>query len=370
MKKSTLFRSLLSFIMIFAVLFSTGCRPYQTTVYEEIQNNESAYVVPLEDGSGAGEKFESVAYLEKLKVAAKRIQIPTRWQQTGRLWFQGSYIPMARVVKVARTPVVDQWIVKQDTNPDENIVEDNSAIWLESHDGIKFAMGFNCSASILETDTSLFLYNYKGDDLRKVLESETKARYQQTANAVAGKYNMDELKGKKDLIVDAVVADVVPFFKAKGITITTVGQFGGFTYRDKRISVKLEEVYIAQQEKQINLAKLDAQGDANKRIELAAKADANATLTKAEGEAKGKLSLAEAQAKGNLLVAEAEAKSVGLVTEALKASANNPAVLELRKIEALKEVGKQWKGELPNFLIIGGSGTNAGPGLLFDTRKQ
>lgn len=55
-----------------------SCGPPLVEVIEEIEPNETAFVISLEDDADKQQQFESVEYLEKQKVAAKRINIPTR----------------------------------------------------------------------------------------------------------------------------------------------------------------------------------------------------------------------------------------------------------------------------------------------------
>ena len=47
---------------------------------------------------------------------------------------------------------------------------------------------------------------------------------------VAAKYPLDALRLRKQEISDAVRQDLTTFFATRGLTITTVGMFGGMTY--------------------------------------------------------------------------------------------------------------------------------------------
>jgi hypothetical protein len=220
-------------------------------------------------------------------------------------------------------------------------------------------MGFNCTAYVAEEDTSKFLYWYKGNSLAEIMDSEIKARYQQSAAETAAKVKIDLLREQKQSIVDAIKTDIVPFFKERGITITTIGQFGGMTYENDKIQNAIDETFIAQQEKVVASAKLVAQNDINNRIEL----EANATAEKARREAKG-------QADAKLTIAEAEAKSLNVITEALNKAANNPQLLQLRALEVEKGRVEKWNGTYPQTYFAGQNGAN----LLFqmpiiDTKK-
>src|SRR5262245_7001071 len=90
-------------------------------------------------------------------------------------------------------------------------------------------MGFTCTAFISEDDAARFLYWYPSGSLADMMDREVRGRIQQAAAEVAAKYPLDTLRSKKQEIADAVKADVTRFFAARGVTVTTVGMFGGMT---------------------------------------------------------------------------------------------------------------------------------------------
>lgn len=325
---------------------SVGCvKKYDTPEYIEIKSNETAYVIPLEQEVDKGVKFDSQEYLEKKKVASKRIQIPHRWNQTGRLSNTGEWMDTIRVITVDRAPVTRQW---------ESGAKSKQAIWLESSDSIGFSTGFSVTALIEEADASLFLYAYKATSLEEVLDSELRARIQSIASDLAASYKMDELREKKNELIAKIKEDVVPFFKQKGITITTIGQFGGFEYENEKIQFAIDDTFVAQQAKVKNAALLAAQKDANAKIELEAVAVAEAARTKSKGEADGKL-----------LVFEAEASGLKAVNKALAEANQNPALVELKKIDVQKALAEKWDGKLPVWTM--GDKSSGSPNMLFQT---
>ncbi|MGN6625877.1 MAG: SPFH domain-containing protein, partial [Tepidisphaeraceae bacterium] len=238
------------------LLTQGGCwRPYDTPEYENVDTAETAFVVPLEGDSGDQSKFQSESFLQEHKVAAKRVQIVHRWNQTGRLPGTGEWIPEVRLIKVNRSPITREW-----TAEDRNgSVAKDQAIWVESADSVGFSIGFTATAHITEENAARFLYWYPAGSLADVMDHEIRGRVQQTAAEVAAKYPLDELRGKKQEIIDSVRKDVTAFFAGRGITITTVGMFGGMTYENPKIQQALDEVFIAQQLKDVALAKFDAQ---------------------------------------------------------------------------------------------------------------
>jgi hypothetical protein len=316
-------------LALFAAIITLqiGCTKYEQPEFVEVKANETAYVIPVEEGSDKSVKFDSEQYLESKKVALKRVQIPHRWNKTGRMYYEGDWIDLVRVIVVDRTPVTRQW------EPGEKSKE---AIWLESMDSIGFSTGFSVTAYIEEADASRFLYSYKATALTDVLDQELRARVQALASEVAAGYKMDILREKKNELIGKIKEDVIPFFKAKGITITTIGAFGGFEYEAQSIQTAIDDTFVAQQAKVKNAALLEAQADASKKIELEALALAEAARTKAKGEADGKLSVFEAEAKG-----------LKAVNQALAEANQNPALVELKKIEVQKMQAERWDGKLP-----------------------
>ena len=77
-----------------AVVSSCGRKPYQEEKYVDINPNETAFVIPLEQGTKTDQKqLKSIDYLEQRKVATKRVYTPTIWHQTGRYDNDGEWIP-------------------------------------------------------------------------------------------------------------------------------------------------------------------------------------------------------------------------------------------------------------------------------------
>jgi hypothetical protein len=328
--------------LIISVGLNTGCmKPYDTPEYVEVNTSETAFVIPLEGDTGGQAKFDSENYLEQKKVAAKRIQIPHRWNKTGRFSNSGEWIDTVRLIKVDRSPVTRQWSVTSE-NAKVGSRTASGAIWIESGDSIGFSMGFNCTAYIAEGDASKFLYWYKGDSLEKVMDTEIKARYQQAAAEVAAQFKIDILREKKQDIVEAIKKDVVPFFKERGITITTIGMFGGMTYEDEKIQEAINKTFIAQQEKVVAAAELAAQGDKNKKIEMEALAVAEKKRREAQGEADAKE-----------MIAKAEASAVREVNKALSEANQNPLLISLRNVEVEKARVEKWNGQYPTYYLGG-----------------
>lgn len=301
--------------------FLGSCKPYQKPVFKEIKNNETAFVIPLEADSGKQVQLNSKEQLEKHRVTTRRIEIPTRWNQTGRGTAAGEYIPTVAVIVVDRSPVTRNWEAGKKGL--------DQAIWVESSDSVGFSMGFNCTAFIKESDSANFLYWYSSGSLSSVMDTEIRGRVQQVAAEESAKYPLDALRDKKNEIAEAVRKDIVPFFSERGITITTVGMFGGMTYENPEIQKAIDNVFVSQQLKNVAMAKYDAQKKENERVIL---------------EATG-------VAEQRRIQAESEAKAIAALTQAVEQGGSN--YLQLKALEVQSKQIEKWDGKLPT--VTGGT---------------
>jgi hypothetical protein len=334
----------------------TGCiKPYDKPEYVEIDTSETGFLIPLEGDGTQQAKFQSEEYLKQRKVAAKRVQITHRWSQEGRISTDGRWIPTVRLVKVNRSPITREWMSLGQTNGEgvRRPTHSDQAIWIESGDSVGFSMGFTCTSFISEDDAAKFLYWYPSGSLHEVMDREVRARVQQVAAEVAAKYPLDTLRTKKQEISDAVKTDLTNFFATRGITITTVGMFGGMTYENPAIQKSIDDTFIAQQLKVVSEAKFEAQKKENERIEL----EANAVAERARREAQG-------QADARTTAAKAEAEAIHLINAAAQEAQSNPLLLQLKSLEVEKARVEKWDGRYPQWWMAGNN-ASGGPNLLF-----
>lgn len=324
-------------LSVLLALGTLGCRPYDRPEFLEIDTSETGFLIPLEGKTDDQMTFESEHYLQQRKVATKRVQIPHRWVKTGRLWWQGDWMDTLRLVKVDRSPVTRQWTAETTSGTAAR----NEAIWIESKDSVGFSVGFDCTAHIKEEDTARFLYMYRSKSLAEMMDTEARARVQSVAAEVAAQYDLDELRSRKQEIIDAVREDAIPFFAERGITITTMGMFGGFSYQNQQIQEAIDETFVAQQLKVISSAKFEAQQKENERIELEAQATANNARTIAEG----------------------EADALRMIAEATREAQADPLFLQIKMLEVQLERIEKWDGRYPTYLMQLDS-ADEGPQLL------
>src|SRR5579883_64349 len=112
-------------------------RPYDVPEYQEIDTSESAFLIPLEGDGTNQTAFPSADFLNQKKVAAKRVQIPHRWQQTGRFPGNGHYVATVRLVKVDRRPITREWTKAAHTGTSAK----DESISVESKDSINLSTG-------------------------------------------------------------------------------------------------------------------------------------------------------------------------------------------------------------------------------------
>ena len=325
-------------VLAAACLGLASCKPYEVPEYVQVKNNETAFVIPLEDAKekqDAQMRFNSEEFLDQAKVMTKRILVPHRWEQLGRVPWDGSWIPSVVVLKVDRSPVTREWNAQSAATKGTD-----KAIWIESGDSVGFCMGVTCTAFIQEQDSAKFLYMYPSGSLEATMDSEIRARIQKVAAEQAAKFPLDQLRERKVEIMTALETDVVPFFAKRVITITTIGMFGGMTYENPKIQASIDEVFVAQQLKNVALAQFDAQAKTNERTLLAAKADAEQITMKAA-----------AESERRSVEAEGEAKAIQVVNQAL--ANTNPTFIQLRTLEAQQKQIERWDGRFPTTFFGG-----------------
>jgi regulator of protease activity HflC (stomatin/prohibitin superfamily) len=341
-------------LVVAAVVLGQFYRPYDVPEFADIDTSESAFLIPL-DGDAAGQSaFPSIEFLNEKKVAAKRVQIPHRWQQTGRFPGNGHYVPTVRLIKVDRRPITREWTKHATTGT----ASKDQAIAVESKDSINFHMGVTITANIPEDMAAVFLYAYPSKSLADMLDMEVRGRVQQVIGEECARYVLDELPKKKNEIMSAVRTDVVPFFKERGIAITSIGLYGGLTYDNPEIQKAIDDSAKAAQLKVVAEAKREAQEVENKRLRMEAEGRVEAAKMEAKGKAESDALRAESEARAKLTVAKAEAEGMkaladARVYEAERAAEVSGPYLQLRAMEAEAARWKTWDGKFPTHWVNG-----------------
>jgi len=299
------------FTILFAAAVSafilTGCGPYPTEQAVEVRNNETAFVVPLEGDTKAKQaQFMSIDYLEKAKVATKRIVIPLRKRSTGRAWFDYEWIPLARVIVVDRSPVTREWLEK-------------AGIKVESLDSVGFTVGVNCTGMIREEDAAKFLYYYPGNSLSDVMNKNVKGFIQNVLAREFGSRNLSKCQLEKKDIVLGLSKELTTHFAQYGITISSVGIADGMSYDNAEVQKTIDAVFV----NETRVKQAEQEREAQKIINEKDLSIAQNERLKAEEFAKA---------------AEAQTKMVELKIRQMEA-------------EAKLESAKRWDGKAPGGVV-------------------
>lgn len=260
----------LTLIMLCTCL--TGCvRPYDKPEFVTIEPHQTAFLIPLIGDTTSQASFESEEMLMQAKVAAKEIQIPHRWVQTGRRSWKGEWRATMALIVVDRSPVTREWNSTKDIGTSAS----NQAIYAESSESIGFSAGMNCSAQIYsESDAVKFLYCYNNKPLSEIMDTEIRARVESKFVEECASRTLNDILVEKENIMKAVRDDVVTYFADRGITITVLGMKDGLEYDDTSIQKSINDKFSSEM-------KLTTQKNENERIisEAEAKAEANRILS-------------------------------------------------------------------------------------------
>lgn len=363
----------MKYLLMVAVLCLgfTGClrQPYHEAMMVDIQTSEVAFLVetvndngqaavaPKGKGDNKKEDGTVVDYYKSRMLNARKVEIPYYWKQTSRRYVpwntggNGKWMPAARLICVDTQPENREWT--SDVNSGSS--NKDQGIWVESSDSVGFSTGISVTARIEDQEAAIkFLSNYPPKDkreleaeggapfavevtsLEQVMDEEVRQKIQEIFAYEAAAYTMDELREKKREIMDELKTTIVPYFAERGITITTIGQFGGFTYENPAIQESIDEVFQAQQDEEVAKAEAKAAEQRKEALRL-----------KGEGEAEGLIAVAEGEAQAIQAVADAKAYEIEKLT------ANPEAYMTLKMIEVASEALETWDGTLPRFLMSG-----------------
>jgi hypothetical protein len=230
--------------LVLMVAFSSCRKPYQEQLYEIVNPNETAFVIPLEEGTKEGQAaLKSEDYLMQKKVAAKRIYVPTQWHQNGRRSWQGKWIKSVRVIKVDRAPVTREWTAADGTGTQGNVKED---IEVESKESIGFGIGITATASIPEDWAAKFLYNYNGKTLAQVMDNDVRAYIQNILTSEFGIRNLSKCQAERKIIFESMRVQTIEYFADMGVRIMNIGAAGQFNYLDPAIQTAINEKFASE----------------------------------------------------------------------------------------------------------------------------
>lgn len=371
-------------------IFSVGCtQSYHEDLLVDIGTSEAAILVETVNDNGQaaiapngkGENVkaggELVDFYKTRLVNARKVKIPYYWKQTHKMRFydwshdgNGEWKPAARLIVVDMSPETREWT----SNSGSGTGNKNQGIWVESSDSVGFSTGISITARIKNLDNAVkFLSNYppanertevtaggapfkvEVTSLSQIMDSEVRTKIQEVFAYESAAYTMDELRDKKREILDSLKEEVVPFFEERGITITSIGQFGGFTYENPDIQKAIDKVFEAQQDEEVAKAEAKAAEQRKEALRL-----------RGEGEAQEKIEASRGVAEGVKLEAEAQAEAIKAVADAksyeiTQAKQDLDTYLELKRLEIEMERLKTWDGKMPVTMM----GSEIGSNFLF-----
>jgi hypothetical protein len=235
--------------------------------FVQIRANQTAFLVPQQgktmEGQGA---FDSAAFLQKNKIAEKRIQIPHQLLPKGGnglrgLVTQNVYIPSAVLYVVTREPYVRQWTKEVS----RGTASKDEGFYLESKESINVDFGVSIGAHITIEDSATYLFFFgvsdvinQGDspDFPSVVYAQSLANvmdrvvHQRIQTLLANEFSSRKLSdcmAQKVEIMSKVEKQVISEFAKVGITIEYVGYASSLNY-DPEIQKSIDKVYIAEQE--------------------------------------------------------------------------------------------------------------------------
>lgn len=338
LEKTKYFSGLILTILV--VLSVSGCRrPFEPIKLEMIKSTEEGFLLPNSNPGGQAQA-KTEEYYKKNLVFTQEVKIPQKWVQRDyeTFGYNGQWQDDAVLIKVDRSPITREWTA----DPNSGTSQKNEAIWVMTSDQVEFSTGWTCTARIESREAAVkFLYNYPNGSLETVMDQEIRAKIQSTFGLAVTDLPMDSLRKEATPVIVQTVTDVKTFFEERGVSITNLGITGGFVYKDPKIVAKMVEVFTAEQEKSIAMAKSVAQVETNKTIQLEADAKAKASLT-----------VKEAEAQGIQLVADAKAYEIE------KAQENSGTYITLKRLELEHDKLEKWDGKFPNYFMGSGQDLN------------
>ena len=163
-----------------------------------------------------------------------------------------------------------------------------------------------------------------------VMDNQIFNSVQSVYTEVCNKYNLKELRERKQEITERMREVVVPMYKEWGITINPdMGLIGGFVYEDEEIQKAINDVFVNQTKKEANEALRDAQSALNEQ----------------------QLMARENSAKMVVIDAQAEADSIALVAKAINDA--GAMYIQNKQLEVMRNGVEKWNGVMP--YMMGGN---------------
>jgi len=260
-----------AFAMLFLVV---GCTT--KTDIKTIEANQTAFLIPIAGDTSTQTKFQSVDFLKGKQVAAKQVEIPYEWKQTGGngIFKSGDFYPTVKLYLVNRAPVTREWTDAEATGTTTS----NQAFAVESSESVGFQVGATCTAMISEEDAAVYLYWFGEKPLEQVMDENIRGVVQKELFNSFAKTNLAGGQVTKQDIYAALEVKLKEDFAQQGITIVSFGGQGGLWYDEQMIQDSINNSYAAQQGVFQTQAKATQQYVINEQMISQANAAATATV--------------------------------------------------------------------------------------------
>ena len=279
---------LLSLLFAVVAFSAVGCGAYQTEMAEEVDADETAFVIKMEGDTSAGQaKFASVEFLEGKKVATKRIILPQRKRSTGRAWFSYEWIPTARVIKISRKLVQREWTDDSDTGSSNR----SQKLHVESLDSVGFGVGATIAARIDEDKASTFLYFFNGQQLESIIDGPVRGFALSLLSEAFGQLDLESCKKTKTTVFNNARTALIKKFGTMGITIDFFGASEGLTYDNDKIQQAIDDQVVSEAGIIAQMNKKLAND--KRREDQAAEAQLQVTIAQSQADAARKLAEAK-----------------------------------------------------------------------------
>jgi hypothetical protein len=234
-----------------------ACTPVTHDDIKEIGPNETAFLIQLDGNSMDNQnRFQSEDFLEKNRIATKRVIIPHKLIDTcHNCWtHEWQEVSVAKLIVINRAPVTREWTSTNSTGTSAH----NEAFNVESSESIDFSIGAVMTAHIAENDAAKFLYNFGGKQLEEVADENVRGFIASDLSQQFGSNVLDYDRTHKVDVFNKAFADAKTYFANKGVTIDNLGFTEGMTYHDANIQRAINQKFEADMQAEIAQKTLEA----------------------------------------------------------------------------------------------------------------
>jgi hypothetical protein len=255
-------------VMVFGLMLSASDRAYayvdttdKTEAYTILPNQTAFWVPDAGANKDSQAQFESEAYYNERKIAAKRYIIPhAKLSNSGGYYGWDYYVPTGRLYIVDRTPYSHEWVKSSNRGSSNG----DQSFPCQTKEGLNVTAGVSVAASVTEEDAAKFLYNfgvnqpkgsptdpqvifasvYYGRSLWQVMDDVGRKKIQTLVCNEIGKRTFDQANADYIPMMNDIEKTSKEYFAKFGITINFIGWADTFEF-DKEIQEAVNHRYEA-----------------------------------------------------------------------------------------------------------------------------